>query len=196
MAGEPAPRGLLAGLHHRVGAGGEFARRAGVRRRGAFAICSLEPLLTAERIGETWILGRVILKRASRRRRFATWSPSAAGTAQLLRRLGASPGAVSSVVRAVRATADPRTAIVTCRRSRRAAPGSPATGPAGKAIKRSAELLQAAGMSVEVFAFRGRNLYNYARRGHSCARSIRALRGPRAGCSNALLAFPSGPAGG
>ena len=33
--------------------------------------------------------------------------------------------------------------------------------PPGRAVKRSAELLAAAGLRVEVFAFRGRNLFNY-----------------------------------
>jgi hypothetical protein len=34
--------------------------------------------------------------------------------------------------------------------------------PQPSAVKRRAEALQAAGLSVEVFAFRGRNFYNYA----------------------------------
>ena len=34
--------------------------------------------------------------------------------------------------------------------------------PPGNAVKRKAESLGAAGISVEVFAFRGRNWYSYA----------------------------------
>jgi len=65
--------------------------------------------------------------------------------------------------------------------------------PPGKVIKRSAELLQAAGMSVEVFAFRGRNLYNYA----AAWTQLRPRLHPgrydvvhAQDASNALLAFP------
>jgi hypothetical protein len=39
---------------------------------------------------------------------------------------------------------------------------APVPRPASGTVKRQAEALQALGMSVEIFAYRGRNLYNYA----------------------------------